>query len=857
MAINECLLEVGEMLGRKLSSKEKEEIANHIDALTARFERRGSADVQGDVSKALAEEIRKKEVLAIVKKRTTIFNTAKKIQMERELNLTYGDKDFGKGIEAFLTGSISGRKGAGNSVGISIESAQGKARATLISRLAKEDLLPAIRKGDMDLEIRKAAWELSQETPNLTGLPKEAVSAAKIMLDVQEEMRVGLVNKGAWIDKLPGRIVKQTHDAVKLRKAGGLLLPVDDPAHEKAWIDFVKDKIDWDKTMPDVLPEDRAKKVSNLYNALASGVHETFQDASQALAAQGGFGSTASKWGHERVLHFVSPEAEHAYSLKFGKGTTLVENLVAEISAAARDTAIMDRMGPSAKANLDEVIQKKLVELKRKGGNLKAIDSIKKAVDNMDRVQWPVIDGSINIPGNKMVAEISATVRSVVSMSKLGSAVFSGIADIAAYASTLQYSGKSFFQAWGDVASNLVSRFFEKTSVSEQEIAGHFGLFVDVMNHHPALFDPNTPGKIARLQGEYYKLNLLEPWSKKIKLAASSSVSMEHAAMAGKSYAELPERMQKFMKRYGIESAEWETIRKGKVHVDEKGRSFLTPDSIDASTAAGSELQTKYRNLFFDVAAMASTEPGLHERAFMLQGTRPGTAIGEINRHFGMFKSFVYSVSRKHGGRFVMGYGDDLSFTNALKTMFTGKGESGQLAALSQFMATSTMLGYVAMTMKDLVKGRTPRDITENPGKVMTAAMLQGGALGIYGDFLFGETNRFGGGFIPTLLGPTAGVVDDLYKLRGEMANAATGEKSHLAASSLRFVLNNTPGYNLFYTRMVLDQMFVYNLQEMMNPGYLRRMESRLKEKGQTMISGDALGFEFNPAQRIPYGGGF
>ena len=42
------------------------------------------------------------------------------------------------------------------------------------------------------------------------------------------------------------------------------------------------------------------------------------------------------------------------------------------------------------------------------------------------------------------------------------------------------------------------------------------------------------------------------------------------------------------------------------------------------------------------------------------------------------------------------------------------------------------------MTIKDLLKGRSPRDPTKL--KSVMAAFLQGGGLGIYGDVLFNET---------------------------------------------------------------------------------------------------------------------
>jgi hypothetical protein len=67
---------------------------------------------------------------------------------------------------------------------------------------------------------------------------------------------------------------------------------------------------------------------------------------------------------------------------------------------------------------------------------------------------------------------------------------------------------------------------------------------------------------------------------------------------------------------------------------------------------------------------------------------------------------------------------------------------------------TSTVLGYAAMTAKDMLKGKTPRD-PKDPNTIIKA-FTQGGGAGIYGDFLFGEYNRFGQSPLETAAGPDA-----------------------------------------------------------------------------------------------------
>jgi hypothetical protein len=128
------------------------------------------------------------------------------------------------------------------------------------------------------------------------------------------------------------------------------------------------------------------------------------------------------------------------------------------------------------------------------------------------------------------------------------------------------------------------------------------------------------------------------------------------------------------------------------------------------------------------------------------------------------------------------------------------------------------------MASKDVAKGREPRP-ADDP-KTWLAAMVQGGGLGIFGDYLFGEANRFGNTALESAAGPTLGTVADLANL---WSRAKEGDDT--AASALRLAQNNTPFLNLFYTRIALDHLFLYSVQEAMSPGSLRRTEERIRQQ--------------------------
>ncbi len=111
------------------------------------------------------------------------------------------------------------------------------------------------------------------------------------------------------------------------------------------------------------------------------------------------------------------------------------------------------------------------------------------------------------------------------------------------------------------------------------------------------------------------------------------------------------------------------------------------------------------------------------------------------------------------------------------------------------------------------------------------AAATQGGGMGIMGDFLLAESNRFGGGLTETLAGPLAGTVGDAHRVLalGFRGEAKGGDLINLFA-------NNTPFANLWYLRPLMDYTFLYSLREFARPGYMRRRERNMKKEGRDLM---------------------
>lgn len=146
----------------------------------------------------------------------------------------------------------------------------------------------------------------------------------------------------------------------------------------------------------------------------------------------------------------------------------------------------------------------------------------------------------------------------------------------------------------------------------------------------------------------------------------------------------------------------------------------------------------------------------------------------------------------------------------------------------------------MALEIKALVDGKDPRALWEDDDRVrMTktwvAAAMQGGALGIFGDFLTSVSSRGGSDFMSTMSGPGMGMVGDVFNLAiGNAAKAAQGEETDVLADSVRIAKGLTPGASLWYAKAAFNNLVFGQLQEMSSPGYLDRMRRRTaRETGQ------------------------
>jgi hypothetical protein len=791
-----CIDAVKQTLGKEATDDQVEQIAEDVQKRAKKLKGRDPLLSDADAALQAARELGDQAKLAaLIEKRSRVGNIIKKQSRMSRVNQRTGRE--ARAYQEMMAGSQDGFYGSADSVDATAHTLTAELVSPMQAELRAAGLDRLIQKGGKPFE-RDVARELFRLT-NKEGVEsgnKSAAEAAQIIAKYQEAARKLQNDAGAWIGKVDGYITRQSHDPYKIRRAG----------YER-WRNATIEQLDPLKTFTDAADVDKFMK--HVYDGLASGVHMATK--SEWLGGFKGPGNLAKRASQERVLHFKSADHWFDYNEEFGT-SGLFEGVLGGLQHAAKNAAIMQRFGTNPEAAfLADVAQ--LAEAARDRGDFKTSDKFKAAGQKSGELGrlFSVISGEVDIAENVTGAAIAATARSTITMSKLGGVFLSAFPDIPVKAASLRHHGINFLEG---VHNGLESVLAPWSGAHRREIGDLIGVGIDgtlgSVFHKFGSHD-NVPGRMSKMVNTFMKWNLLNWWTDNQARGVAFILSRNLANQVKKPFAQLDPDLQRSIGRYGITPEDWDVIRQADTKHD--GGKHLTPERV-----SDKDIGRKLRMYYVDSTREAMTMAGAYERSITTMGYKRGTVVGEAIRFIMQFKSYGITFMSRHIGRELKRKGH---------VDFVG------LAAL---IGTTTAMGYVSMQAKEIAKGRTPRTADDAGGwaKIFTASMVQGGGLGIYGDFLFGQYNRTLGGGLETLLGPAAGESSDILKMLGKVT---TGDWEDLPADAIKFTKDNTPFVNLFYTRMALDMLVLYDLQERMSPGYLRRMERRIKkDNGQRFI---------------------
>lgn len=735
-------------------------------------------------------------------------------------------RTVGEGLKTKLLGGKSNTEGARFSIYSQILDLYHGYVGRLTHELEELGAFRAFRRNEVSEQVYYEMAELVEGgTPGSTG-SKDAMNIARVWNKLNREMNALINKEGGNIGDLPGYVVMQTHDIAKIRAAGQ-----NKTEAFTTWRNFIEPKLNEELTF---LGRDKDMFLKNVFDALYSGTHGVMGVEGSGI----GHHAMSQKFGQERVLHFKGPKEAFDYNQRFGS-RDLKEQILTDISSKARSIAMMRELGVNTEENLISAVRKLKEIVRSREDAILQTDSLK--IDELIAA-YRQVAGINDIPTNPSLARFGANTRAIIQMAKMGGVAITNLfTDRAFLQSEMISQGVSNLNTLGKQLKSFAKRTGDEKKTLRLMGIGIDGLLGNTLSRYSAT-GPMSKW-IDKAQKSFFDWNLSNLTTDAAKSAAAEIMAGhlgDHATMV---FKDLPEELINVLRKFEIGDKEWNLIRSTAYEHSSWG-TVVTPDQLEklsdaqiATLHKGEKapspemlsryrdtLQAKLRTYFIDRTNAAIPTAGAEEQLLLNFGTRPGTPAGEAIRLLALFKSFPVTIANKILAREVYGRGNE-TIGKWIMNDHQGKFQVAQLIAMT------TIAGYVGMTIRDILRGRTPRELIVD-GKinwdVLSDAAVNGGGLGIMGELIARDYEQGMGSFLEAASGPAFSTLNSLMNIK---THATEGET--FAPQLGRLAIDNIPLINLFYIRPILNYYVLWNLQEMMSPGSLERVERTARQNAQ------------------------
>jgi hypothetical protein len=629
-----------------------------------------------------------------------------------------------------------------------------------------------------------------------TGNEKAAKSATAFS-KAAEYLRERYNRAGGFIPKRNDWGMPQVHDQVRVSKAG-----MDD------WIEYTLPKLNREAM---VNADGRIMSDDELMQAMRES-YKTVSTDGQNKKVPGAFsgnGKMANRHQDSRFLVFKDADSWIEYQESFGS-PDFFNVMVGHIRSMSSEIAMLEVLGPNPNQAF-----KYLSDITENDGNMGMVNSV-----------WNVVSGSADMieVNRESLAKGTAFTRHLLMSAQLGGAAISSITDPVYGKMTRAFNGLPIVKSIQHTVGQL-----NPADESDRAFAAHLGMVMDgwssqalVGSRFSGEMDP--AGKASKISETLFRASGLTAWTQGQRNSFGLDFQWHLARQMGNPLSNVESKFQGMMRRYGITDDDWEIMRS--VPLEEHGgTSYFRPQNmhdLDLPTETVDNLVTKILEAMNTEMDFAVPTPDARVRAIQTWGgQKRGSVGGEVSRMTMMYKSF--------------------SMTQFMTHMYRNGPKFVGVYALRLGIMLSAM-GALSIQMKEISRGREPRQMD---GAFLFAAMMQGGGLGIFGDFIdasgVGNKNRYGNSFLATAMGPGGSLIEDAVGLGVSGFDFATdpftGDETNLGREAARLMQRYTPGNNLWYGRLLFERYLFDNLQEMTDPKAKqnrKKYERKIKtERGQ------------------------
>lgn len=753
-----------------------------------------------------------------------------------------------------------------------------KMMSLMWATLQKEGLIKAATNDEFFPHIAEEYWKISSDEPSSKPSNDPARRIAEIFAPIANHMKDRLNAEGAVIADAKDFAGHTVHDAFLLRRGGrgAGKTPTVDEAFAR-WRDAILPRLNHDKTFDELElrpgeteAQARDRFLRGTFEALVTGIRKTAPGKTMGdyvpLQFEGP-SNIARKVSEGRVLFFKDAASWSDYMKLYGKPQNFFSLMTDTVGMGARRVALMHFLGTNPEANFDRILDK-------------IGEHFRSDVDGVNKFQQDVnggllqpnlhnvmshLDGSANLPVNQLYSTIGKTIRAFYRMVYLGGVGLTHAASVVGtFPSEARHHGIGIFSAFGALGKALIPNAMK----SEERLAAASDWAAYADGASRAAFNAfdhgwNLPGVVAQADHWFHAATGINYLFSHVRDGMKEMLSHNMGRQMDKEYGALEPHLRQLLNAYGVDEPAWDLLRNtdplkvddGKVYLTPRHAMEMnaggveallrsqgkiaanaTPETVDTAVAAYRQNVADGMMMYLeDASDHAVVKGGAREQAMLKGGIRPGTWQDEVLSSVMMFKTWPIAMLHQAVGR----------------EIYQSLSKKDAVYGMGMIIALSTLGGYLRMTARDAFYGtefRKPKDLTE-ASKIGLAALAQGGGLGIFGDMLFGEVNRFGASNMSSFGGPVATDMSQLFHIYNEWAShLGTPTEKDVWPELTRFAINHVPGGNLFYLKGSLDYMAWYHIFEAMHPGWWARTNARMeKDQGRSMQG-------YSPGGTVPYG---
>lgn len=782
-----------------------------FDALKATYDRVHKATGKAETATAEVLEILTQDRIRAAKQAKLDADIA--IRLKRELldfKSGTGHRDAGEFLQAKIE-----YHGEGKGIASSVETTRKQILADALSMM--EDVLWHFRQGSFGRRVNKADQRnLVKEVFGGDTGDAAAKAMAKAWNETAEYMRLRFNRAGGDIPKLENWGLPQTWNK---RAIANFIAEQGRPAFKKR----IFDGLAIDKIRD--LDSGRQLSSAEIFDALDGVIDNMLTDGHISLdpsRAPKGKGKLGNQRRDGRFLHFRDAETWLDIQKEFGAGDPFGA-MMSHLSMMSRDIAALEELGSNPPATLAWLEQIALQEAaKRDLGRPSLVTKVKagRAAPYVQRkihaarVNWEHYTGGVNSPVSEFWADVGGNTRNVMTGAILGTATLAAVpTDVVfstmARAYTTGQHG-NFVKAFvGELTSRLSRREAVQMGAGLDSAMSVFG----EQARYAGTFAGQAWSNV--LASQSLAVTGLTSWTRAGRHGFFVGALMDFGNLSDRNLVDLPDPVQRFFERYAVSEGDWDTIRT-LPKIDNGAPDFA---ALRGSGPDGERLATRFLAAVQADGEFAVPSGTIRARSLLIGNSRPGTASGEFRRSAAMFMSFGVTLALTHGRRY--------------HAMFAGGHAAKGASYASAMLMTLAFGGAVAIQLKQIAGGKDPRDMTDPD--FWKAASLQGGGLGIWGDFFFADLNRFGGSIPMTAGGPGVGLVNDLRE--GVLGNLAKGDFQGMAQDMTGLGGRMVPGSNTWYLKAAWDRLVEDNLRRLTDPdaeaAFRRRERSAQRDYGQ------------------------